>query len=140
VVLLQVFDGTKRAEEAVSPHKVNNCCQCPFCAWNKLPLPYILEAVDDVNNAMMDDVNDVIDFGTDGDPDGDCINDSWLTEPVTCASKAEELAPHITLALFLKATPTPNSPVKISTSTLPTKMNFGCTHPKTQLFGPFNEI
>jgi hypothetical protein len=92
------------------PHKVNDPCQCLFCAWNKLPLPYMLETIEDVNDSTMDGVNDMIDFGTYGDLDGDCIDDPWLTaELATCAFKAEELAPHTTLALFLEATPTPNT-------------------------------
>jgi hypothetical protein len=45
-------------------------------------------------------------------PVGDFIDNSWLTELVTCAFKAEELASHTTSALFLEATPTPNSHVK----------------------------
>jgi hypothetical protein len=66
--------------------------------------------MDDVNNATMDDVNGMIDFGTDSDLDADYINDSWLTELATCASKAEELA--IQMTLLFEVTSTPNSPVK----------------------------
>jgi hypothetical protein len=51
-----------------------------------------------------------------GDLDGDCIDDSWLTEPAKCVSKADKLAPCMTLALFLQAAPTPNSPVKTTTT------------------------